>query len=175
MSEPSILPYPKIPSIDSVPELSDRLVYVIDGYPLDGISILIFFKDGKFGVRFGDWDGNLIDPPKADVDNKVGPLMSLMINAKIPQAQFYFSENGKLVDIRTSLNTMTGPGMVRDLCEKILDTQTIISVKILDEDLLKEINNMEYVILKHSSFKVIIRDNEMLPLYAISRSENGQE
>lgn len=177
MSEiPSILPYPTILPLEEVPELDGRLVYVIEGYPLDGVGILLFFQDGKYGARFSDFDGNLIGPENLndlaiDMPFFVEKLSELMLKARIPKAIFYVSENGVLVDIRTSLNVMTGPGMLKDLCEKIVPTQKIIDIKPLDDDLKKELVNEDYIILKHSSFKVITREGEMIPLYATKRSK----
>jgi hypothetical protein len=164
--QPAVLPYPKILGLEEVPELKDRLVYIIKGYPLDGIGILLFREGEKIGIRAGDFDGNLIDPCEDEVAKHCGKLIELVKRAGIPQAQFYFSGD-TLVDIRTSLNAMSGPGMVRDLCSKAFETQEIIDVKPLDESLRSELPNMGYVILKHSSFKVITRGKEMLPLYAL--------
>ena len=175
MSEiPTVLPYPTILPLDEVPELDGRLVYVIEGYPLDGVAILLFFQDGTYGVRFGDFDGNLIDLDgikdlKVDVPSFVEKLSELMIRARIPKALFYVSENGLLVDVRTSLNVMTGPGMLKDLCANVVPTQKIIDIKQLDDDLKKDIAAKDYIILKHSSFKVITRGDEMIPLYATKR------
>jgi hypothetical protein len=167
---PSIIAYPEILHIDRVPELKDRLVYIIRSYKLDGTSILIFRNSGKIGIRFGDFAGNIIEPEKLDkkfAANYVGPLVDLMNRARIPQAQFYFSGD-ILVDIRTHLDKMSGPGMVKELCSKIIPTQEIIAIKKLDDGLLKELPSMGQVILKHSSFKIIVRGDKFLPLYARS-------
>jgi hypothetical protein len=173
MSEiPALLPYPKILPLDEVPELDGRLVYVIEGYALDGVAILLFFHEGNMGAKFGDFDGNPINPGDIDfIDASlfVEKLSELMVRARIRQAIFYVSESGVLVDIRISLNVMTGPGMLKDLCGKILPTQKIIDIKPLDEELKETIEKEDYIILKHSSFKVITRGDEMVPLYATKR------
>lgn len=96
-----------------------------------------------------------------------------MYAAKIAQAQFYFS-GYTLVDIRTSVNQFVGPGMIKDLCENIMQTQEVISIGSLNEEFLAGLREYNYIILKHSSFKIIIRENEAIPLYAIVRSSNGQ-
>lgn len=174
MSEiPSLLSYPQILPLDKVPEINGALVYAIKGYATDGVSILIFIRDGKMGVRMGDFDGNLLDIRNVDqkIIDYVDPLSKLLLTARIPQAQFYFS-NGVLVDLRISLDKMAGPGMLKDLCGNILPTQEVIDIKLLDEDLLKSLEQYDYVILKHSSFKVIIRDNSMIPLYATLRNND---
>ena len=171
---PTIVPYPKIAHIEEVPEIKERLVYIIEGYKLDGISILLFFQDGGLGMRVGDWDGNLFDEKKTKEIgvNYTEILCALMVKARIKQAQFYFSGD-QLVDIRTHLNKMVGPGMLKDLCGKVVPTQNVIDIQPLSEDVLAGIDR--YVILKHSSFKVIVRGDEMIPMYAIAGADNGKE
>jgi len=99
-------------------------------------------------------------------------LGALMEKARIPQAQFYFSGD-KLVDIRTHLNKFVGPGMLRDLCGKVLPTQDIVDIQPLSKDVLAGINRC--VILKHSSFKVIVRGNQMIPMYAIAGASDERK
>jgi hypothetical protein len=172
---PSLLAYPPVLTLDQIPEINGALVYAIKGYELDGVSILIFFQDKQVGVRVGDFDGNLLDPTTVDpaVINYIDPLGKLMMAANIPQAQFYFSGH-TLVDMRISLDKMAGPGMLKDLCGNLLPTQEILAVKPLDEELLESLKEYDYVIFKHSSFKVIVRDNSIIPLYAILRNNDGQ-
>jgi hypothetical protein len=168
---PTIVPYPDILDVEEVPELKDRLVYMIEGYELNGISVVMFYKDGKIGVRCGDFQGNLENPAHvldSNIAKHLPNLTNLLVKARIPQAQFYFS-NDVLVDIRTSLNNMVSPGMLKDLCSNIVPTQNIIDLKPFDDDLKEELHKYDYVILKHSSFKVIVREDVGLPLYAISR------
>jgi hypothetical protein len=125
---------------------------------------------GELAVRIGDFDGKPLDPRNVDeqITSYIMPLAELMITARIPQAQFYFS-GPTLVDIRKSLDNMVGPGMLKDLCSQIVPTQEIIDIKPLDGDLKEAIKQYDYVILKHSSFKVIVRGDQMLPMYGICR------
>jgi len=177
MSEiPSILSYPPILPLDEVPELDGRLVYVVEGYELDGVAILLFFQDGKLGVKIGNFDGDTLDlddihKQALDVPSFVDKLTPLVATARIPKAIFYFSNSGFLVDVRTSLNVMVGPGMLKDLCSSVVPTQKIIEVNPLDDNLRNRIADQNHIILKHSSFKVITRKGEMVPLYAIKRSK----
>ena len=56
---------------------------------------------------------------------------------KIKQAQYFFSgenyEDLTLVDMQTSLNKFSGPGMLRDLFSKIGKTQEVLKVELIDE------------------------------------------
>jgi len=161
--------YPPILAIDEVPELSGRLVYVIEGYKLSGYSILVFNHEGNIGIRCGDFDGNMIDPPDGAREH-VDKLLPLMKAGRIEFAQFYFSDD-MLVDIRVSLDKMAGPGMLKDLCGNVVQTQKIIDIKQFDDDLKEKLPELGYVILKHSSFKTIIRDGKILPLYGLSTAD----
>jgi hypothetical protein len=166
---PSLLAYPKILHIDEVPEIRNRLVYIIDNYELNGITILLFHNDGQMGMKFGDWDGNELNNADCLNEYPIGKLCQLMHTARIIQAQFYFSKD-KLVDIRTHLNRMVGPGMLKDLCGKLIPIQSIIDTQILSDETLAKID--KHVILKHSSFKIIMRGQETIPLYAIAGVKN---
>lgn len=168
---PSLQSYPIITPLNLVPELDNRLVYIIKGYPLSGFSVLVFRSDGRFGIKAGDFDGNTIEPHCSPIAQYYDVVIKLMEMARIQQAQFYFSDS-KLVDIRTALDKMVSPGMLKDLCGNLLPTQEIIKVQKLDEDLKEELKNMGYVILKHSSFKVIIREDKVIPLYGMSGYED---
>lgn len=175
MEIPDVLSYPNILDVEDVPEIAERYVYAIRGYELSGVTVLAFIKDDQIGIRVGDWDGNVLDPRKLDdkYHSYINKISKLMYAAKIAQAQFYFS-GYTLVDIRTSVNQFVGPGMIKDLCENIMQTQEVISIGSLNEEFLAGLREYNYIILKHSSFKIIIRENEAIPLYAIVRSSNGQ-
>lgn len=131
-------------------------------------------------MRIGDWDGKVINPMESEAATsfvkKYSPhFISLMSSAKIPQAVFYLSVNGpdiRLVDIRMSLNKFSGPGMVRDLFAKIVDTQEVIKVDNLTPEALTAIkeNSGSYagdLIIKPSAFKTIERPKVMYPMYGI--------
>lgn len=163
---PSIVPYPAIMPLDDVPEIKGRMVYVIKWYENTGVSLLIYFNNGKAGVRIGDFDGNIIEQPSAASSMQYcQKLMEIMAVSRIKQAQFYFSNDTTLVDIRTSIDKMASPGMLKDLCSKIMPTQQIIKLAKADDELFKSIES-EHVILKPSSFKIIIRSDAIVPLYA---------
>ncbi len=167
----TLLEYPELLPLDDVPELDGRLVYVVKGYELSGHSIIMWRSANEdIAIKIGDFNGNVLDPNNVDkkIVSYVIPLAELVVTAKIPHAQFYFSGT-TLVDIRKSLDSMVGPGMLKDLCSKIVPTQEIIDVKQYDDDLKKSLKQYDHVILKHSSFKVIVRGDKMLPMYGVFR------
>lgn len=174
IDHPSILAYPKIQHISEVPEIKDRLVYYIKPYPIKGISLLISRQGGNIAVRFGDFDGNPLDIKDKrvqDLENELGAIpkfLSVMRYSGLMQAQFYFSNNN-LVDMRTAINKWAGPGMLRDIFGKIFkdNIQEVLKIAPLTEEAYKDmLSGTENVILKTSSFKNIVRDEEVLPLYA---------
>ena len=181
---PDILSYPEIQKLEKIPEIRDQFVYVLKAYPLKGLAVLAYRKDENIYWRFGDFNGKLIDPTSnkfvtAFMNGYSSKLVELMKTAGIPQAQFYVAaERGghlRLVDMRTSLNKFAGPGMLRDLCGKIMDTQEVIKTIQLTPDVLEAIqagtgNYTGGIILKTSTFKTITKGVapklNMYPMYA---------
>lgn len=186
---PDLLPYPDIAEFDSLPEINDKFVYVIKAYQLCGITVLIYMKDGNVFIRSGDFDGKIINPTNSNVilsdlvrkfiNNYSGKIINLMSAVNISQAIYYIiNDNGvlRLVDLRTSINKFAGPGMVRDLYSKIIDTQEIIKTVRLTPDIIQAIKNGSGnfagdLILKSSAFKTVTRGKspnlKMLPMYAL--------
>lgn len=177
---PALLSYPKILTLDEVPELMGKFVYFVRAYPLQGIAVLIVRQKDEIFMRIGDWDGKVINPMESEAATtfvkKFSPhFISLMSSAKIQQAVFYLSVNGsdiRLVDIRTSLNKFSGPGMVRDLFGKIVDTQDVVKIDSLTPEVLTAIKNDEgsytgNLIVKPSAFKTVDRTKVMYPMYGI--------
>jgi predicted AlkP superfamily phosphohydrolase/phosphomutase len=135
-----------------------------------------------------DFNGNRVDPvnsrgPQARMGKEFlekhnQKFLSLMAAAKIPQGLFYIVKQKRklrLVDMRTSLNKMAGPGMIRDLFSKVIDTQEVIKVVTLTPDIITAIKNGKGsytgdLILKTSAFKTITRgtkpNQRMYPVYA---------
>jgi len=179
IDHPSILPYPKIYRISEVPEIKDRLVYAIKPYPMEGVSLLISRQDGNIAVRFGDFNGNPLDVKNKKVqslENELGVIpkfLGVMRYSGLTQAQFYFSEN-RLVDMRTAVNKWAGPGMLRDIFGKMMknNIQEVIEIVPLTEEAYKDmLSSTENVILKASSFKNIVRNENIFPLYARTYDE----
>ena len=172
---PDPIPYPKILPLEEIVELIGKVVYLIEPYN-KGVSTIIKRQDGDVTIRFADWYGNLIDitnPLCYSVLNKYGiELVRIMDLIKINQALFYFNSSEELVDVQISLNKFIGPGMLRDLFSKAINTQKVESIITLDDNefnLIKNSNNS--YIIKSSAFKLISREEEFLPAYATVRHQ----
>lgn len=165
---PKPLPYPEIGS--DVSELHDKmLVYVIKQYRMSGISMVVTKHDDGFIMQVADWSGTIIDPQiqqrlRDDVAAKVERILSIVKHAKIKQSQWYFSDD-VLVDVRKSIDSFVGPGLLRDLCGKIFSTQEII--KITDFGSVKNDAGLKGSIIKPARYRTIVRDDSFIPLYAI--------
>ena len=75
-----------------------------------------------------------------------------------------------LVDIRMSLNKFLGPGMIRDVFGKTFDTQQILKIDVMSEQLLEQIGNgsgsfSSGTIIKPSRARFIEIDGKPVPLY----------
>ncbi len=182
---PDYLGYPKILNLKEIPEINNQFVYVIKDYGDKGYGSLIYRSDDNVYIRFGDFNGNLIDV--GSKNNKhvsifttkyIPKILDLMKTARINQAIYYFTgskDDVTLIDMRMSLNKFTGPGMLRDLFSKIIPTQEVIKTVSLNADTINAINAgtgsfSGNIILKTSAFKTITRSvdgkQHMLPMYA---------
>jgi hypothetical protein len=156
---PTPLPYP---IFSTITELHDKaLVYVVKKYEMSGISIIASRVSEGFMIRVADWVGNLIDPTPSDDINKI---LLIIKHARIAQSQWYFS-GGKLVDIRKSIDSFVGPGMLRDLCGKVFDTQEVIEIGEFGS--IKTKSELKGSIIKPARFRTIAKDDELIPLYGI--------
>jgi hypothetical protein len=171
---PSVLSYPRVQSLEETPELNGIFVYVVRRYALDGLAVVAIRNEDGTTLKFGDWDGNeLSSGPLVDsfLREMASKLLTLMYRTKIEKIQYYIS-NGVLVDARTGRDTFLGPGMVKDVFGRVVHTQSIIGKPIiLTKENLDLINSRtppydEPIIIKATSFKTIVRGNEMLPMYA---------
>ena len=177
---PTLLSYPKVLTLAEMPELTGKFVYFIRAYKQQGLAVLIARQKDDVYMRIGDWDGKLLNPIQSESANafvkKHSPgLISLMSSAKIPQALFYLSVDGadiRLVDIRLSLNKFSGPGMVRDLFSKTIETQEVLKIDNLTPEAMTAIKNNEgsytgNLIIKPSAFKTVDRNKVMFPMYGL--------
>jgi len=145
---PKVLKYPKLYSFDELElTLKNIFCYIVKHYGNNGLSVLIYrqLKTDQVVVLCGDWLGNSIDLVQeselAKVANKfiqehIVNYIGTMRLIKIDQAQFFFAivdDELVLVDIQTSLNKLSGPGMVRDIFGKIIKTQEVCKIEVLDE------------------------------------------
>lgn len=186
---PTLLSYPEVLKFGDIPELKNEFVYVIEAYPLNGLSVVAHRVQTDEGMqinwRLGDWDGNEINPigksPNAHWANKFlgeysPKILQIMQLIQLYHAQFYFSivDNDLcLVDIRLSLNKFTGPGMVKDIFGKAISVQKEVCKPMLltpDEwQKMKDEKRSKPVIIKPSVFKTIMRNKALMPMYAIAK------
>lgn len=175
---PDMLSYPELLSLDKLPEIKGKLVYVVKAYPLNGLAVMIARKSGNVMVKFADWDAKPLMPnaelPFSFFNKKGSDFVGLMYAAKIDQAIFYLTPDFRLVDMRSSLNKFVGPGMVRDLFGKIIDIQEVTKVTGLDDNTLEAIKagtgSFEGdLIIKPSVFRTVTRGKKMYPSYAVVR------
>lgn len=181
---PDLLAYPEIKKFNDIPEMHDQFVYVIKSYPTNnGLTALVYRKDGNVHLKFGDFSGKVVDSYdnkgiKLFLEKYCSKLVELMSLIKIPQALHYFVVEKnilRLVDVRTSLNKFIGPGMLKDLYGKIIDTQEVVKTVQLNSETIEGIkaDKGSYkggLILKTSAFKTITRGVapklNMYPMYA---------
>lgn len=141
---PKLLKYPKY--TQSINSVKDIYSYVIKHYNNNGLSILIYRdkQQDNVGIIFGDWNGNSID---LSVDSKyiaiinkffpetIQQIISCMNIINLKQAQLYFNieQEPILVDAQISQNKFLSPGAIRDIFGKMLKTQEVIDIEVIDE------------------------------------------
>ena len=181
---PALISYPSLLPLEEIPELMGKLVYVVKAYPLNGISVLMTYDPPNTTMRFGDWDGNQLAINQSKPVGRGGELIAefmkshapnfigLMAAAKIKKALFYLSDNNglQLVDMRTAMDKMVGPGMLRDLLSQVITTQTVVNVTGLTPETLETLKKSDdNLIVKPSVFKTITRGEKpnmvMYPMY----------
>jgi len=171
---PSLLPYPVIRDLNECPEIHGIFCYIIDKYA-PGISAVIKLDANDAGIIVGNWDGENASPKNKDEWEKVEhflnhtayDLIKIMRHIRLQQAEFFISDNGRLVDVQLSLNKFIGPGMLKDLFAPVVNIQNSTELAVLDPDKIAELNNGERrFILKPSKSRHYMHDNKVLPLYA---------
>lgn len=187
MELPKVLSYPRYLPFDNLQNVVKNLFcYVIRHYGNDGLSVLIYRQPEKDQVVVicGDWRGNHLDlsdnsPLSGSINNFLSKslieLITIMKLIKIEQVQFFFAiVDGEfiLVDIQSSLNKLLGPGMVRDVFGKVLKTQEVLKIEILDDRAIECIrdgsgNYGGDLIIKPSKFRMYHneKDNSFIPMY----------
>jgi len=182
--------YPFI-NVDSVPEFKDKFVYPLE-YFSDTNGFMFIFKrsKGHICIRTATFAGEILDPEKDHpytqgikniTENHFSKLINTIRLVGIDQCILYFSEpeNPILVDFRVSLDKMCGPGYLNDFFgkQKIPMQKSIGDPVILDDDNLSKLrikakeSKAKRVIVKPSSFKIIVRGDEIVPLYGVLNSE----
>ena len=178
---PAMLPHPE--PLSNAALISGMLCYVVKYYQNVGISCLITHKDGDVSVSMGDWNGQTIDLASTKdslslvaidfLQHQAQRLMAISNAVGVKQAIYYFAlDTGipVLVDIRLTLNKFLGPGMIRDAFGKTFDTQQILKIDVISEQLLEQISNgagnfSSGVIIKPSRSRFMEVDGKPVPLY----------
>lgn len=175
---PTLLSYPTILDITNCPEIHGQFVYGIRAYSEYGIAILIYRHDEKVVIKIGDFNGNVIQQgheyySKTNyfMEKYANKFVALMSHIGLKQAIFYLSDGDRLVDVRLSLNKFVGPGMIKDVFEKLIETQEIIKIFKFDDIVNKKAEKHEGIFskpifLKTSYFKTLQREKNLYPLYA---------
>ena len=185
---PDMLPYPQLVPLSQCNELRQKFVYVFKHYPIMGITMMILRQQKTVMIRFADFTGTIIEADKMSshplkvyleqISKDSGRLILSMKYIGIPKALFYFSaDNGmaRLVDMRLSINKFCGPGYLADFFGRqgLAVQEQVGKPLILDDDNIAMLSEAKgdykhgKFIVKPSSFKTIVRNDAMIPMYGI--------
>jgi len=180
---PNPLPYPKIFPFKEVNDLKGKYCYIIKSYPNNGISVTYYCNKSRVFLRLSDFSGKILDVEnlgewQESVETvmkeyvpRINPILSKI---GIKKTALYFSNN-RLVDVRWDFNKYASPGFIKDFFGKIIPTQEEINnPKTIDEEFYEILINghNDYygpLIIKPSNFKLIIRGDELIPMYGAIR------
>lgn len=184
---PPTLAYPTLLPLALTPEINGVLCYVIKHYGTDGIAVSINRQkaDGDIDISmaFSDWRGNKIDisdktQQSLAVSYFYDKYLKIFIDAmriiNMQFAQYYMvvgNDDLILTDIRLGQYKLTGPGMVRDIFNKLIRTQEVIKIELIDDKALTAIERgfgsyAGNLILKPSKFRTVERPElGTCPLY----------
>lgn len=183
---PAVLPYHKYIKFTDAPDIKNKFCYIIKHYGCDGLSVLVYRqpKDDQFAVVCGDWHGNSIELNKNSrlaviannyIKDDLLKFVKLMNLIRLTQAQFFFAidemDSLRLVDIQLAINKFSGPGMVKELFGKLVSTQEIIKVEIIDDRVYEHLQTgtgsyAGDLIIKPSAYKCRHTDKgELIPFY----------
>lgn len=178
LSNPTLLSYPPFLNWEQFKlAANNKVIYIINDYCIEGLSLLIKLCGDDVMINIGDFNGNKLDLD-SNIDNKLEILsflnqyLNLLIKSmsliNIDQAIFYFSYTNsyQLVDVRTSLNKLCGPGMINDLFSKIVPTQKIIKITQFDDKFLELLQSLDKpLVLKTSTFQTVEFEQSLYPIY----------
>lgn len=171
-------PYPKPFTLEQSSKLLEGVLcyYVLD-YGVDGISVLLEKKDGKWMVSFADWYGVNVDliQNKTRLKNicahflakKLGMLLEVMNLINLKTSMFYFAiqDDDEIILTDVMLNPMklAGPGMVRDLFGKVFKTQEVLNIGPFSEETIS--TQGVKLVIKPSKFRTAFLDGLESPLF----------
>lgn len=135
----------------------------------------------QVNVICGDWAGNALNLSDAKsnrlvtiahdfLGNELRVLLTTMRLIKIEQAQFFFAIDDEgliLADVQIALNKLAGPGLVKDIFGRVVRTQEVLKVEVVDERVVDCLSKgvgayAGDLILKPSKFRLL---NSTTPLY----------
>jgi len=171
MKLPKLLKYPQIKDISERSDILNQYCYIIEPYE-PGLSAVVKRVNGGIWVVPGDWNGNETKPDDPSwpavaslmQSERFEKILESMKTISLDQAQFYFSKDGKLVDVQLMENKWIGPGMLRDLFDPLCDIQEQIDIAVVNDAFIQK--QSKPVFLKPSRFKWIAEGEEAIPLYA---------
>lgn len=184
MQPSGISKYPALLGGESLAALNGHLCYFIRHYGSDGIIVEYTIDAGRRSFRFATWSGDEVifgsgsryDPLIAHfltaMSQSVIDMLSLI---DVPKCYLCYSVDLVLVDMVVPPRKFVGPGMLRDLFEKICQIQTTLAIEVISDDFIAKIINgtgelIGDLIVKPSVVKHISTG----PLYIeIVRSPNG--
>ena len=186
-SVPSVLSYPKLLSFrDYGKHIKDLFCYVIRHYGSFGLSVLIYRQPAKdqVVVLYGDWFGynldltvesELVNHARSFTENQLQFFVGTMRLIKLDQLQLFFATSASglvLVDLQTSINKLSGPGMVRDVFGMKVATQEVLKLETIDDRAIECINDGSGsyagdLIIKPSRFRLHhdLPADKYVPLY----------
>ena len=185
---PDPLPYHRLYDLRDVKELNNVYCYVLEAYPDEGVAVTVVRDSGDVGIRLSDFSGNIIDVNSmGDLSDYINEIMSdymrsalaILSAINIDKFILYFSCSSDilLVDIRWDMNKYCGPGWLQDFMGKRIPVQKQIGKPlVLDEDNRKMLCDGigDYsgdVVLKPSKFKLMNREDVLVPMYGVIRRE----
>ena len=166
---PQFQKYPKLIGVEQCPEIIGLYCYIIQKYE-PGFSILIKRSDGSCAMQIGDWYGNqdissgpIFNDAKKFIETDGINILGLMQAIELDQIQLFVSDGGKIADAQIAMDKFLGPGMLRDLFgTQVGVCETIEITHITDE----KIEQTSDAIIKPTKFRTIMRDGNIIPLYA---------
>lgn len=173
-SNPKLLPYSKTLNIDDVPEIRGKFCYILDDYPDNGFSLLIYRKDETVYFTFGSYSGEEFDMLThtefrvqiSKVLKNIQNYINLLKLTRVKMIQLYFAvdnDNVLLVDARTHYNKFLGPGMLKDVIAKCgIGTPNVVYIKELTDELINELktSNKKFIV-KTSLPKLMVRNDDV--------------
>ena len=171
LSDLSLLLYP--PMSNDIGLVRGLFCYFIKPYKLSGVSCMVARSAGDVRVTVGNWDGESTDLrvnsgatviANEFIKNYMAMLVQYTKLVGVDKIIYYFTLNDDnsltLVDARLSVNKFLGPGMLRDVFGKQINTQEVLCIEMLSDKIQDRLNVgadmfSDGVIIKPSRFRFL--------------------